>query len=268
MSSRPAAPTIPSVKQSFITSQTTLLSQPIAPSRSWQEANDASDEAIPDRVVQEVLYNLNHTIQQHCRRVYPPQASRSIAEQINDVYTKDAELKVGGPADTEGGIGRELDLSEYFKLRIEIFKLTLVAEEEAIEALPASWHLEKDINNHPMETKRYADAVQQLTELNDQRKQLREQVARLKRLQTIVEPLQTDENGAGIQENLLTRNGPVEKELERMRILLARVGGRVLSLPEEAPNGEAKEVSLTEMGAQGRKRRVDQFLADDKVFPS
>jgi uncharacterized membrane protein YccC len=128
--------------------------------------------------------------------------------------------------------------------------------------------LEKDINDHPMETKRFADAVQQLTELNDQRKQLREQVARLKRLQTIVEPLQTDENGAGIQENLLTRNGPVEKELERMRILLARVGGRVLSLPEEAPNGEAKDVSLAEMGAQGRKRRVDQFLADDKVFPS
>ncbi|KAF5256645.1 hypothetical protein BFJ70_g1404 [Fusarium oxysporum] len=252
MSSRTAAPTIPSLKQSFITSQTTLLSQPLAPSRSWQETNDASDEAIPERVVQEVLYNLNHTIQQHCRRVYPPQASRNIAEQINDVYTKDAERKVGGSTDTEGGIGRELDLTE----------------NEAIEALPASWHLEKDINDHPMETKRYADAVQQLTELNDQRKQLREQVARLKRLQSIVEPLQTDENGAGIQENLLTRNGPVEKELERMRILLARVGGRVLSLPEEAPNGEAKEVSLTEMGAQGRKRRVDQFLADDKVFPS
>ncbi|KAF4414801.1 Kinetochore fta4 [Fusarium acutatum] len=252
MSSRPAAPTIPSLKQSFITSQTTLLSQPITPSRSWQETNDASDEAIPDRVVQEVLYNLNHTIQQHCRRVYPPQASRSIAEQINDVYTKDAERKVGGPIDTEGGIGRELDLTE----------------DEAIEELPASWHLEKDINTHPMETKRYADAVQQLTELNDQRKQLREQVSRLKRLQSIVEPLQTNENGAGIQENLLTRNGPVEKELERMRILLARVGGRVLSLPEDAPNGKAKEVSLTEMGAQGRKRRVDQFLADDKVFPS
>ncbi|KAF4956686.1 hypothetical protein FGADI_3675 [Fusarium gaditjirri] len=252
MSSRTAAPTIPSLKQSFITSQTTLLSQPLAPSRSWQETNDASDEAIPERVVQEVLYNLNHTIQQHCRRVYPPQATRSIAEQINDVYTKDAERKVGGPTDTDGGIGRELDLTQ----------------DEAIEALPADWHLEKDINDHPMETKRYADAVQQLTELNDQRKKLREQVARLKRLHSIVEPLKTDENGAGIQENLLTRNGPVEKELERMRILLARVGGRVLSLPEEAPNGEAKEFSLTEMNAQGRKRRVDQFLADAKVFPS
>ncbi|KAF9771281.1 hypothetical protein IL306_011095 [Fusarium sp. DS 682] len=251
MSSRTSAPTIPSLKQSFLTSQTTLLSQSLAPSRSWQEINDASDEAIPERVIQEVLYNLNHTIQQHCRRVYPPQASRSIAEQINSVYTQDAERKIGGPTDTEGGIGRELDLTE----------------NEAIEALPASWHSEKDINDHPMEAKRYADAVHQLSELNDQRKQLRERVARIKRLQSIVEPLQTAENGAGIQENLLTRNGPVEKELEKMRFLLARVGGRVHALPEEAPNGEAKEVSLVETGAKGRKRRVDQFLADEKVFP-
>ncbi|KAF4344191.1 kinetochore fta4 [Fusarium beomiforme] len=252
MTSRTSAPTIPSLKQSFLTSQTTLLSQPLAPSRSWQETNDASDEAIPDRVVQEVLYNLNHTIQQHCRRVYPPQASRSIAEQINSVYTQDAERKVGGPTDTEGGIGRELDLTD----------------NQAIEALPASWHSEKDINNHPMEAKRYADAVRQLSEFNDQRKELRERIARIKRLQSVVEPLQTAENGVGIQENLLTRNGPVEKELEKMRFLLARVGGRVHALPEKAPNGEAKEVTLAETGAQGRKRRVDQFLADDKVFPS
>ncbi|KAF4450622.1 Kinetochore protein fta4 [Fusarium austroafricanum] len=250
--SRSSAPTIPLLKQSFLTNQTTLLAQPLNPSRSWQATNDASDEAIPERVVQEVLYNLNHTIQQHCRRVYPPQASRNIAEQINSVYTQDAERKVGGPSDAEGGIGRELDLTD----------------NDTIDSLPASWHLEKDVNDHPMEAKRYADAVRQLSELNDQRKQLREQVARLKRLQTIVEPLQTTDNGAGIQENLLTRNGPVEKELERMRFLLARVGGRVHALPDEAPNGDAKEVKLAETGAQGRKRRVDQFLADNKVFPS
>lgn len=119
-----------------------------------------------------------------------------------------------------------------------------------------------------METKRYADAVRQLSELNDQRKQLRQQVARLKRLQSLIEPLQTTENGVGIQENLLTRNGPVEKELEKMRFLLARVGGRVHALPGEAPNGASKDVALAETGARGQKRRVDQFLADNKVFPS
>ncbi|KAM0300340.1 hypothetical protein HYE67_010465 [Fusarium culmorum] len=249
MSARASAPTIPALKQTFLANQTTLLTQPLAPSRSWQATNDASDEPLTERVVQDVLFNLNHTIQQHCRRVYAPQASRNIAEQIDNVFVQDAERKIGGPADTEGGIGRGLDLSD----------------KDAIEALPASWHIEKDVNDHPEEVKRYAEAVARLTELNDQRKQLREQVARLKHLKTIVEPLQMTDDGAGIQENLLTRNGPVEKELEKMRFLLARVGGRVHALPEQASNDVSKEISLFETGSQGRKRRVDQFLAD-KVF--
>ncbi|EKJ67890.1 hypothetical protein NXS19_003286 [Fusarium pseudograminearum] len=247
MSTRSSAPTIPALKQTFLANQTTLLAQPLTPSRSWQATNDASDEPLTERVVQDVLFNLNHTIQQHCRRVYAPQASRNIAEQIDNVFVQDAERKVGGPADTEGGIGRGLDLSD----------------KDAIEALPASWHIEKDVNDHPEEVKRYAEAVARLAELNDQRKQLREQVARLKHLKTIVEPLQMTDDGAGIQENLLTRNGPVEKELEKMRFLLARVGGRIHALPEQAQNDVSKEISLSETGSQGRKRRVDQFLADE-----
>ena len=142
------------------------------------------------------------------------------------------------------------------------------AGDKAIESLPPTWPSDKDVNDYPTEAKRYTDAVTRLSELNEQRKQLKEQVARLNRLKSVVEPLQTSDNGAGIQENLLTRNGPVEKELERMRFLLARVGGRVHALPDEASNGSAKEINLSEVGAQGRKRRVDQFLADDKVFPS
>lgn len=113
MSGHTSASTIPSLKQSFLNSQTTLLAQPLAPSRSWQANNDASDEAIPERVLQDALFQLNQNIQQHCRRVYAPQASRNIAEQINDIYNKDAERRVGGEADADGGIGRELDLSEF-----------------------------------------------------------------------------------------------------------------------------------------------------------
>ncbi|KAM0428142.1 hypothetical protein ACHAPT_007042 [Fusarium lateritium] len=225
-------------------------------------------EAIPERVLQEVLLNLNHTIQQHCRRVYAPQATRNIAEQIDDIYTKDAARKVGGVADVEGGIGRELDLSECHYILKYAEANTQEAGKEAIEALPPTWPSDKDVNDHPTEAKRYADAVKQLSELNEQRKQLKEQVSRLTHLKSVVEPLQTNDSGAGIQENLLTRNGPVEKELERMRFLLARVGGRVHALPGEASNGSAKEINLSDVGAQGRKRRVDQFLADDKVFPS
>jgi hypothetical protein len=119
MSARASAPTIPALKQSFLAHQTTLLAQPLAPSRSWQATNDASDEPLAERVVQDVLFNLNHTIQQHCRRVYAPQASRNIAEQIDNVFTQEAERKVGGPADTEGGIGRELDLSEFYLYELQ-----------------------------------------------------------------------------------------------------------------------------------------------------
>ena len=39
---------------------------------------------------------------------------------------------------------------------------------------------------------------------------------------------------ARIQPNLVTRNGEIEKELERMRFLLVRVAGRVARLPAAA----------------------------------
>ena len=39
---------------------------------------------------------------------------------------------------------------------------------------------------------------------------------------------------ARIQPNLVTRNGEIEKELERMRFLLVRVAGRVARLPTAA----------------------------------
>lgn len=39
-----------------------------------------------------------------------------------------------------------------------------------------------------------------------------------------------------VQENLVTRNGEVERELERMRLLLARVAGRVAQLPDNNNN--------------------------------
>jgi hypothetical protein len=106
-----AAPTIPALKQSFINTQTSLLAQSIAPSRNWNAANDASDEAIPDRALQDALFALNNKIQQHCRRVHAPQASRNVAEQINSAYNMDAERRVGGDDDLQGGIGRESDLS-------------------------------------------------------------------------------------------------------------------------------------------------------------
>ncbi|KAH7121349.1 kinetochore complex Fta4 of Sim4 subunit, or CENP-50-domain-containing protein [Dactylonectria macrodidyma] len=251
-----AAPTVPALKQSFLSIQTTLLAQPLAPSRAWQAANDASDSPLPARAVDDALFALNHSIQRHCRRVYAPQATRHIAEQVNDVYMQDAQRRVARAFDGagEGVLRREMDLTR----------------RDTIEALPETWISDQDAENYPMEAKRYADAVRRLAELNEQRNELRAQVDRLSRLQAVIQPLRTGDGGAGIQENLLTRDGPVEKELERMRFLLARVGGRVNALPDGGASDTPPTVPVTSSESLGlaRKRRIDQFLADDKVFPA
>ncbi|POR33325.1 Uncharacterized protein TPAR_06480, partial [Tolypocladium paradoxum] len=84
-----AAPTIPSLKQSFIAAQATLLAQPLAPSPAWRAANHASDASLPARPLDDALVALNHALQQHCRRIYPPQATRNVAEQVASAYARD-----------------------------------------------------------------------------------------------------------------------------------------------------------------------------------
>lgn len=148
--------------------------------------------------------------------------------------------------------------------------MCVAAEDGTIDALPGSWPSGRDADGHPMEAKRYAETVARLTQLGERRRELRRRVERLRRLGAAVEPLRAaDGTAAGVQENLVTRNGPVEKELERMRFLLARVAGRVAELPDGAATGaqgDAK-VDLDTLSA-ARKRSVDEFLADPRVFPS
>lgn len=87
-------------------------------------------------------------------------------------------------------------------------------------------------------------------------------------IKATIEPLQTSDGGAGIQENLVTRNGDVEKELGKMRMLLARVAGRVGQLPDIDSEGEAAGANgIADIG-KARKRQIDEFLLDSGVFPS
>ncbi|KAL7920349.1 kinetochore Sim4 complex subunit Fta4 [Trichoderma austrokoningii] len=246
----PPAPTVTSVKQTFVATQTNILSQPVAPSRAWRASNDASERALPNRIVEDAVASLNRTIQQHSRRVYAPQANRHVAEQISHVYSRDAERRMENLDDAEGGIGRELDL----------------VDEQAIATLPTTWPSDRDAEAYPLEATRYADTVRQLTDLNQRRKDLRQRVERLRNVQKTVESFQAID-GAGVQENLVTRDGPVEKELEKMRFLLARVAGRVGELSDAPTTRGGDAVELNAL-AKARKKNIDKFLADGRVFPS
>lgn len=64
-----------------------------------------------------------------------------------------------------------------------------------------------------------------------------------------------------VQPNLVTRDGELEKELERMRVLLVRVAGRVAQLPDPDPVPEEdavmKDVESLERGKV--ERLLDGF---------
>ncbi|EFZ03337.1 hypothetical protein MAA_00411 [Metarhizium robertsii ARSEF 23] len=208
------APTIPSLKISFITAQTNTLFQPLAPSRIWRRNNNASSNPIPARILDDVLFNLNQTMQLHYRRVYPPQATYNVAEQISNLYSRNAEERVNKLKESESTIGRELDL----------------AADDAIEELPSSWPIEADLDKYPEVADQYEAIVLRLTQLSEERRNVRLRVEKLRRFRDAVQPLSAT-NERSIQDNLITRDGPVEKELERMRVLLVRVTSRVANLP-------------------------------------
>jgi hypothetical protein len=66
--------------------------------------------------------------------------------------------------------------------------------------------------------------------MDERRKQLREKVAGFKMLKELLEPFENPTET--VQGNLVVRDGELEKELEKMRMLIARVRGRVEALPE------------------------------------
>ena len=71
---------------------------------------------------------------------------------------------------------------------------------------------------------------------------------------------------ARLQPNLVTRNGEIEKELERMRVLLVRVAGRIARLPSDAANGKRRnrdmsvDEELDEDPEVLKKRKVEKLL--------
>jgi hypothetical protein len=72
--------------------------------------------------------------------------------------------------------------------------------------------------------------------LNDRRKAARDRLEQYKTASKLLEPFRGED--AELQHNLVTKNGDVEKELERMRMLMLRVERGMMGLGEEARKDE------------------------------
>ena len=82
-----ALPTVLSLKLSFVSSQVRLLSEAVNPSPGWrQPRTEVEESGLPEVTVDEALFRLNHLLQQHWQRVYAPQATYHVADQIDCLY--------------------------------------------------------------------------------------------------------------------------------------------------------------------------------------
>lgn len=80
-----------------------------------------------------------------------------------------------------------------------------------------------------------------MSELNERRRQARERVEGYKAFKGVLDLLAGEE--AGLQENLVTKNGEVEEELGRMRRLMLRVERGINGL-EEKETGEGDDMDV------------------------
>lgn len=269
----PPAPTILTLKQNFLTTQTRLLSQPLQPSRAWRRANDAAANhddaaAVSEKAVDDALFRLNHTLQQHSRRVYVPQATRQIAEQIDKLYLSAGERAGAADDDDDGGDDSNLvgDADAWRNVGADY------ADARVVSSLPPAWESAREAAAYPLEAERYAELSGRLRGLSARREEARARVEGLRRMRALLAPFGGPagggaEPGGGVQENLVTRDGEVEKELERMRVLLVRVGDKVARLREKEVgrdddsdlfgDGEAMIVDDVEVE---ERRKVDGLL--------
>ena len=95
--------------------------------------------------------------------------------------------------------------------------------------------------------------------LDDQRQRRRQRLDQLRQLQELLEPFGKPQED--IQPNLVTRDGELVQELEKMRMLAARVGGRMeqnktMSFNQKAQDGplvdsDQKLAALMDMTWEG-----------------
>lgn len=99
-----------------------------------------------------------------------------------------------------------------------------------IEQLPEQWS-EAAEAKAPEQAKKYMELQQKLAELNERRELAREKAEGYKTFKAVLDLLAGED--AGLQDNLVTKNGEVEEELERMRRLMLRVERGISGLEEK-----------------------------------
>ncbi|PQE06948.1 Kinetochore fta4 protein [Rutstroemia sp. NJR-2017a WRK4] len=198
----PDSATIIDLKSSFLRTQILALSQPIQPSHDWQASISEEENTLRQRAIDEALFKLNTALKQHNKLSYPPQAQRHVAEQIDRLYWAAGERDVNVNGEEWNEKGADYRLAEN------------------IEKLPEEWSEEAE-TKAPKQAAKYKELQRKLVELDDRRKAAKERLEQTRAAKRLLDPF--EDASVHVQENLVTKNSEMEKELERMRMLMLRV---------------------------------------------
>ncbi|EPS25443.1 hypothetical protein PDE_00376 [Penicillium oxalicum 114-2] len=199
--------TVSEIKSSFLRTQVRILSETLAPPEDWKNYAGATEEGdLPEKVISDVLHKVNVAAKQHHRIVYSSQAIHHVAQQIASLYWSSINDETQDRVSFLDGVEKTTDLSRH----TNITKLPL-----DIESFGAS----DDSNS------RYQQLREQLQVLDERRLRRQQRLDQLRHLKRLLEPFQDARKD--IQPNLVTRDGELVQELEKMRMLAARVGGRL-----------------------------------------
>ncbi|KAJ5937977.1 hypothetical protein N7454_004319 [Penicillium verhagenii] len=205
--------TISELKSAFIWSQVRILSENLQPPEDWRNyAVETEEDVLPDRVIEDVLHKVNAAAKQHNRVVYSSQAIHHVAHQIASLYWASVSQDIENQAVLRKGVDKTVDLSKH----MNILGLPLDLESQGA---------------NEEQNERYQHMRKRLVSLDQQRQQRQRRMDQLQHLRRLLEPFQ--EPQVDIQPNLVTRDGELSQELERMRMLLARVSGRI---SQQKPN--------------------------------
>ncbi|RPB12204.1 hypothetical protein P167DRAFT_545724 [Morchella conica CCBAS932] len=200
------------LKKGFISSQLRTLSTPIEPPRSWQSQLPESPAGdLPDSVVAQALYKCNPLPSPSSFppaparwlliMVYSAQALSHVVSQVQDLYEQPQQ-----PDDAEEGVLRRgVDLREA----------------ENIALLPDTYPTTTATDNSAADLEQYQELHARLTALSAAVQAQRQRHAYYSHLQGLVEPFRAPVES--VQPNLVTRDGALAAELERMRMLAGKL---------------------------------------------
>lgn len=177
------------------------------------------------------LETVNEKLKQHNRMVYSTQSQRHVAEQIDTLYwntVNEENLQIDHRATV-------------------VKKAADLATPDGFQCLPKEWEdlgLYGDLNMSEEDKNQYRELRERLETLTAERERQYMRLVQYRQFKTLLQPFENAQEN--IQPNLVTRDGDLAKELDRTRMLLARVTGRIVEMPKARTGNQIGPASTNE----------------------